>query len=365
MNRRSTVLGRVILLPCLLTSFYLAHATPPSTQPKAATWQQASPADQQAAESLFAEGSHLFKQWRFAEAEERYRAALTHWNHPLVYFYLSRTLEKQGDLVSAYEMLLEALSHEPVPLPATDLRLALALRDELESRLASLEVHCEQADTEVLLDGELWFRGPGQRQRMAHPGLHVLVARKVSFAPITRAVTLQPGMEARVELRLSLDEGNVARPRQPSPSEAASPSRISWTDTLRPVRPNGDKGSATADSQEPPRFVDLRALFVTSTSPADVNLPSFPTVAGAPAAGFQRSTTTESPIPMVPYGGNHGSEWTGPAVTMEQLWRFRSCSAPRAASGAGTQTTWFIRLQWQRIHDGFQRGLVACNAAGL
>jgi hypothetical protein len=202
---------RAALMLGMLALSGIARAEPPTPQPLATTWQEASPEARQAAEALFAEGSRLFTEWQFAQAEERYRAALTYWKHPLVYLYLSRAMERQGDLVGAYETLQKALRHEPLPFSADDLQVTGKLKEELESRLAWIEVDCNQAGAEVWFDGKIWFKGPGQPQRVVRPGQYLLTARKAGFMPVTRLVSLKPGSHARVELRMSLVDGDVAR----------------------------------------------------------------------------------------------------------------------------------------------------------
>jgi tetratricopeptide (TPR) repeat protein len=190
-----------------------APATPaPETPPEVA------PNAQQTAEALFAEGSTLFEQWQFVHAEQKYREALTHWEHPVIYLYLSRALEKQGHLERAYETLQQALGRNPELLSPEDAQVAEELRTGLESRLAQIEVHCADAGAGVLLDGMPWFTAPGPQRKMLRPGQHVIIARKAGYFPVTEVVTLIPGKQTRVEVRLSVDEIRVERrwrPRTP------------------------------------------------------------------------------------------------------------------------------------------------------
>ena len=211
MNPSQSALGRAIIVLGMLALPEIARAESDTLPSLASTWQDADPDDRQAAEALFAEGSRLFIEWRFAQAEEKYRAALMYWKHPLVYLYLSRARERQGDLVGAYETLQKALHHEPLPFSAEDLLVAGKLKEELEARLAWLEVACNQAGAEVWFDGKIWFKGPGQPQRVVRPGQYLLTARKAGFMPVTRLVLLEPGTHTRVELRMNLIEGDVTR----------------------------------------------------------------------------------------------------------------------------------------------------------
>ena len=167
------------------------------------------------AAECFAEGTRLFKQWRFDEAEAKYREALTHWDHPLFHLYLSRALEKQGRLVEAHEALQPALRPDVESLPPEDVEEAAKLRQSLEARLAQIEVHCDVPGAEVFLDGEPWFTAPGWRRRMINAGQHVLVARKPGYFPIAEPVSLIPGKRTPLVLRMTADMVHVSQRWEP------------------------------------------------------------------------------------------------------------------------------------------------------
>jgi hypothetical protein len=164
------------------------------------------------AEALFAEGAALFKQWRFDEAEQKFREALTHREHPLIHLYLSRALDKQLRLVEAHAVLMQALRQEHARLSPEDVQVAEDLQASLESRLSQIEVFCDEPGAEVSLDGEPWFTAPGQPRRMITAGQHVLIASKPGYFPITESVALIPGKQTRVVLRMTVDVVHVYRP---------------------------------------------------------------------------------------------------------------------------------------------------------
>jgi hypothetical protein len=165
----------------------------------------------QRAAALFGEGTALFKQWRFDEAEEKYREALTHWEHPIIQLYLSRTLDKQLRLVEAHATLQQALRRGRTLLSPEDIQVAEVLQQSLESRLAQIEVHCDVPGAEVSLDGQPWFTAPGRQRRMIGAGLHVLIARKPGYFPVTEPVSLIPGKQTRIVLRMTADAVHVER----------------------------------------------------------------------------------------------------------------------------------------------------------
>ncbi|WP_428263683.1 tetratricopeptide repeat protein [Haliangium sp.] len=157
------------------------------------------------AEALYAEGAALFKQWRFDEAEAKFREALTLREHPVILLYLSRTLDKQFRLVEAHAVLMQALRGGRASMSPEDAQVAEDLQTSLESRLGQLEVNCDLPGTEVSLDGEPWFTAPDQQRRMVTTGQHVLLARAPGYFPITQSVSLIPGKQSRVVLRPTED----------------------------------------------------------------------------------------------------------------------------------------------------------------
>lgn len=214
MKRYRAVHGCAVFALGLALSVPSHAESPQRTKAK----QSAAPLAQQKAETLFAQGSKLYQQWQFVHAEQKYREALTHWEHPVIYLYLSRALEKQGHLESAYETLQQALRRDPELLSQEDTGVAGELRTSLEARLAQIEVHCAEAGAEVLLDGVPWFTAPGPQRKMIRPGQHVIIARKAGYFPVTEVATLLPGKQTRVEVSLSLDEVRIRRrwrPRTP------------------------------------------------------------------------------------------------------------------------------------------------------
>ncbi|HWN67154.1 MAG TPA: hypothetical protein VNM90_05915 [Haliangium sp.] len=202
---------------CAFFILGLAPSESASAQPPAPSQarQEVEPATRRKAEALFAQGSILFQQWQFVHAEQKYREALTHWEHPAIYLYLGRALEKQGHLESAYETLQQALRDDSALLSREDEQVAEGLQASLESRLGQIEVHCAEAGAEVLLDGVPWFTAPGPRRKMIRPGQHVIIARKAGYFQVTEVATLLPGKQTRVEVRMGVDEIRVERRWQP------------------------------------------------------------------------------------------------------------------------------------------------------
>jgi tetratricopeptide (TPR) repeat protein len=234
-------------------------------EPPEATMPPAAERSSSLAAERFAEGTTLFKQWRFDEAEQRFREALTYRDHPLIHLYLSRALEKQGRLVEAHEALQPALRPGAEPLPPEDVQVAEDLQKSLESRLAQIEVHCDVPGAEVFLDGEHWFTAPGRPRRMIGAGQHVLMARKPGYFPVAEPVSLIPGKQTRVVLRMTADVVQVERRWQPWQPWAVAGTGIAMSlagGLLRRQAANdytSFKDALDACQQEPPcQFVPTR-----------------------------------------------------------------------------------------------------------
>jgi hypothetical protein len=207
--------GTLLGLGLLILSCPAWAQQPTAPAPQEVTQQPAAQHPWPVAAALFAEGTKLFKQWRFDEAEQKFREALTHAEHPIIHLYLSRALEKQGRLVEAHEALQQTLRLGVDPLPTEDVRVAEDLQKSLEFRLAQIEVHCDVLGAEISLDGEPWFTAPGPQRRMVSAGQHLLIARKPGYFTVTEPVSLIPGKQTRVVLRMTADVVHVERRWQP------------------------------------------------------------------------------------------------------------------------------------------------------
>lgn len=161
------------------------------------------PKEQRAATVLFEEAVALQRQWLLAEAVARYQQALAVWEHPKIRFYLSRTQEKMGDLVTSYENLRLALRWGLDAFPPEDAEVVREMQRRFDAELSRIEVRCDQPGAEVIVDGKAWFVGPGTRQQTVRPGEHVVIARKAGFFTATRLISLVPGKQATVDVHLS------------------------------------------------------------------------------------------------------------------------------------------------------------------
>jgi hypothetical protein len=151
---------------------------------------------------IFKEGNALFAEGRHAEALARYRDALKVWDHPAIQYNAAVALINLDQPLTAYEHLEAGLRYGDAPLGAETYKQALLYKKLLAGQLAELEVNCEEAGAEVMLDGQVLFTAPGKAFRRLLPGAHSLVARKAGMLPTTRALQLSSGHQTSESVKL-------------------------------------------------------------------------------------------------------------------------------------------------------------------
>lgn len=159
--------------------------------------------DQRKANELFAEGNELFAQQAHALALDKYRAAIALWDHPLIRFNMAVTLVRLDRLVEAAESLDKALRFGAAPFPEPDqYQQALDYQRLVAGRVGTIEVTCDQPDTEVLLDGAAWLSCPGKRSAHVLAGPHLVVAERAGYLTLSRRVFVTGGATARERVEL-------------------------------------------------------------------------------------------------------------------------------------------------------------------
>ena len=152
---------------------------------------------QDRAQALYEEGVKLHQDLLFAQAVEKYRAALEEWDHPHTRFNLSKALGALGRHLEAYDNLSATL-----PRLGPDAEAGEAYLRKLMKSLAEVEVSCDEDGAKVTLDSKPVLTCPGQASRVVEPGNHVLVASKSGYATATEPLNLVAGKKGVVKMRL-------------------------------------------------------------------------------------------------------------------------------------------------------------------
>ncbi|HEX2671611.1 MAG TPA: PEGA domain-containing protein [Polyangiaceae bacterium] len=174
-----------------------AHADEPVTSLSSAQdsgerpWAKGVTAEQQrAASERFLAGNALLKESFFAEAANKYREALTHWDHPGIHYNLGLALLTLDQPVETHEHLKRALAYGPAPLDADKFDHAKNLLLVIDGQLADVQVTCSEPGATVRLDGQVLFHAPGKYKGLVRRGEHTVTASKPGYETTQRTQTL-------------------------------------------------------------------------------------------------------------------------------------------------------------------------------
>jgi hypothetical protein len=166
-----------------------------------------SAADQEAAKKLFREGNDLLRDSLFAQAADKYREALKHWDHPGIHYNLALALINLDQPIAVYEAFGKSIKYGAAPIDDDKLQRARSYRTLLEQQLAQVEIVCEEPGANVSMDGKLLFTAPGMHSGLMRAGEHNVVASKPGYLTETQQLVLSPGEKKRLEITLlSLDQ---------------------------------------------------------------------------------------------------------------------------------------------------------------
>lgn len=156
---------------------------------------------QEIALELYVAGNSEFAESRFAQALEKYREAIRHWDHPAIRFNMTVCLVNLGQPLEAREHLERSLAFGVDALGAEAHAQAITYRKLLDAQLTHVTISCPEPDARVTLDGQPLFTGPGAAQRFLLPGEHQVVATKPGLEAALRTLTLVAGKPVTLELR--------------------------------------------------------------------------------------------------------------------------------------------------------------------
>jgi tetratricopeptide (TPR) repeat protein len=142
------------------------------------------------AQKLLEEGNALFLKKDYAQALEKYKAAVGSWDHPAIRFNMVRCLIQLDRPVEASDSLALALKYGAAPLEEAVYTEALSYQKLLASQIGDLDIKCDQPGVKVTLDGQHLLDCPGKEHRRVSPGQHQLVGTKDGFLTKTTEVVV-------------------------------------------------------------------------------------------------------------------------------------------------------------------------------
>jgi hypothetical protein len=211
----------------LLLLFQSGTAAPVGARPTAE-----SAANKNHAQALLREGTRLYRKGQYREALEKFTGAYALYPSPKLHFNIAQAHRELGRPVEAL-VAFEKFLADPAGSPRAVTDEARHSATELRAQLGQVQVHCETADAEVLLDGGAVGRTPLPQPIWCTPGKHVLSLTREGFVPFEEPVTVAAGASAavsadlrRVKLEVDPYQGTYASP--PLPAAPASDRLPLW-----------------------------------------------------------------------------------------------------------------------------------------
>lgn len=169
-----------VLTALALASNATAQPAPPPAPAGTRPWAEGvTPDEQRAALALFNEGNSLLRDAIFPKAAEKYREALTHWDHPAIHYNLALALVNLDQPIEMYHALEKAMQYGSAPIDQDKFDRAKGLKILVEKQLANVEYTIDVAGAKMVFDGKEVFTGPGTWKQMVTAGEHsVLISAK-------------------------------------------------------------------------------------------------------------------------------------------------------------------------------------------
>lgn len=220
-------------LPTLFaTSLWLNTAAAAKTSPAPATlptektlqsdlalssraWAVGVPEEQQIISGkLLEEANTLLKDSLFKAAIEKYREALTHWDHPGVHYNLALAFINLDEPLLVREHLLKAIAFGAAPLDEKKYEYAKNYLKLIDKQLSSIELDCNESNAIVTLDGNEVLRGPGRYSVVLMPGEHHIIVTKPGYLSRAYHPTLFPGKPEKFTLHVFTEEQLLEKHRR-------------------------------------------------------------------------------------------------------------------------------------------------------
>lgn len=217
---RTLVLAFLVLLAKPVSS---AAAGGPATPNEPDVWDHAgdhewsigvSQENRALAKTLFQEGRQRLHESLMLEAADKFRESLEVWDHPGTHYNLALALVTLDRPLELREHLIAATRYGPWPIKQFRFDHAKNYQALLESQLVRLRIRCDVPGARVTLDGEELFKPPGEAERWAKAGHHVVAATKDGFIANQVTRDFPAGARPDLELKLSTQEELTVRRRR-------------------------------------------------------------------------------------------------------------------------------------------------------
>ena len=181
----------------------IAFSLLPAVVRAEAPWSQGVTEEQKAkAKVLLDQGNALLIEKKYVDALDKYKAAVTNWDHPAIRFNMVRCQIQLGQNLEAFENLQLALKYGAEPLEETVYNEALAYQKLLETQIGDIQVTCKQEGVKLTIDGQPLAQCPAQESRRLLAGPHQIVGNKQGLLPKTMDIVVVGGKPLGVDVKL-------------------------------------------------------------------------------------------------------------------------------------------------------------------
>ena len=158
--------------------------------------------DEREATIDFDQGNNYLNSGLFAQAVDKYKEALAHWDHPAIHYNLALALISLDRPLEVYDHLTEATSCGVEPLGQDKYNHAREYLRLVEGQIADIDVSCDKPGARVAVDGKEVFIAPGRYVAKVRAGMHSFLADKPGYVTRSVAPYVGPGKTFRVDLLL-------------------------------------------------------------------------------------------------------------------------------------------------------------------
>jgi len=168
-----------------------------------ADYRNVSATDEQAALIAFRQGNTQLNDGFFAKAAEKYREALSHWNHPAIHYNMALALINLNQPIEVFDELTKAMAYGPPALGDQEkFDRAKGYMTLVQGQLADIEVSCDKVGAKVSVDGKDVFVAPGKYTAKVKVGKHTFYADKEGYNARITAPYIGSGDHFRIELKV-------------------------------------------------------------------------------------------------------------------------------------------------------------------
>lgn len=166
---------------------------------------------------LFTEGNTLLGGALFVRAVEKYREALTHWDHPAIHYNLALALVNLDQPVEMDAALDKAMAYGEAPIDKDKFERAKGYKVLIAKQIATVSYTVDVPGARVTFDGREVLIGPGTWTSRVRAGEHAVAAAAEGYLPVQFSQKLAGGESANLILRLYTD-AEVTRYRRRFPT---------------------------------------------------------------------------------------------------------------------------------------------------